>query len=219
MITPVGTWSRCLGVWALATAGCAGLLRLAAASLAPVPELLRTGDAGARPFAEWLEWLAATAVTGCAAWLWVVVTVVTLSAARGRGWARHRGAPPALRRLVLAACGMALAGGVAAPAQAVDARGRVPHPAARVVQGLPLPERAESPAHRLREDPATDRRVVVAAGDTLWSLAAGSLPADAADADVARRWHRIYALNRAVIGADPDLIRPGQRLRLPEPRR
>jgi hypothetical protein len=219
MDTPMGIRSRCLGVWALATAACAGLLRLAAASLAPVPALLRTEDTGARSFAEWLEWLAATTVAGCAAWLWVVVTVVTLSAARGRGRAGHRGAPPALRRLVLAACGLALAGGVTAPAQAVDAGGRVPHPAARVVQGLPLPERAEAPAHGRRDDTAAGRRVVVAPGDTLWSLAAGSLPADAADADVARRWHRIYALNRAVVGSDPDLIRPGQRLRLPEPRR
>ncbi|MBI0293492.1 LysM peptidoglycan-binding domain-containing protein, partial [Streptomyces sp. PRKS01-29] len=31
---------------------------------------------------------------------------------------------------------------------------------------------------------------------------------------VAGGWERLYAINRQVIGADPDLIRPGQRLTL-----
>jgi nucleoid-associated protein YgaU len=35
-------------------------------------------------------------------------------------------------------------------------------------------------------------------------------------ADIARFWPKIYAANRAVIGDDPDLIMPGQRLRIPE---
>jgi nucleoid-associated protein YgaU len=42
--------------------------------------------------------------------------------------------------------------------------------------------------------------------------------ADAADvADVAAYWPEIYALNRGLVGADPDLIRPGQLLRLADP--
>jgi len=32
---------------------------------------------------------------------------------------------------------------------------------------------------------------------------------------VEARWRAIYRLNRDVIGRDPDLIRPGQRLVLP----
>ena len=32
---------------------------------------------------------------------------------------------------------------------------------------------------------------------------------------MAESWHLIYRRNRGVIGADPDLIRPGQLLRLP----
>jgi nucleoid-associated protein YgaU len=55
----------------------------------------------------------------------------------------------------------------------------------------------------------------VRAGDSLWSLAAGDLPADSSDALVATRWRAIYAANRSVIGPDPDVIVPGQRLVLP----
>lgn len=33
----------------------------------------------------------------------------------------------------------------------------------------------------------------------------------------ANRWREIYELNREVIGGNPDLIHPGQRLRLPGP--
>lgn len=63
--------------------------------------------------------------------------------------------------------------------------------------------------------PAGAPTVIVGPGDCLWRLAEASLPRDATDAQISRRWHRIYALNRAAIGADPDLIQPGQRLRLP----
>jgi nucleoid-associated protein YgaU len=50
--------------------------------------------------------------------------------------------------------------------------------------------------------------VTVQAGDTLWGLAEEHL----GNGD---RWPEIYALNRAVVGADPDVIQPAQRLRLP----
>jgi nucleoid-associated protein YgaU len=58
-------------------------------------------------------------------------------------------------------------------------------------------------------------RVTVVEGDTLWRLAARTLPASARDARVANRWHHLYELNRDVIGDDPNLIQPGQRLLLP----
>jgi nucleoid-associated protein YgaU len=59
---------------------------------------------------------------------------------------------------------------------------------------------------------------VVVPGDTLWDIARRHLPDGATDADVARAWPRWYAVNRAVIGPDPALIRPGMRLRLPDRR-
>ncbi len=57
---------------------------------------------------------------------------------------------------------------------------------------------------------------VVAAGDSLWSIAAAQLGPGTAMAAIDHRWRRLYAANRAVIGKDPDLLIPSQRLRLPE---
>ena len=55
----------------------------------------------------------------------------------------------------------------------------------------------------------------MAPGDSLWALAAADLPDGASVAEVDERWREIHAANRDVIGDDPDLIRPGQQLRLP----
>jgi hypothetical protein len=46
----------------------------------------------------------------------------------------------------------------------------------------------------------------------LWALAAGTLPARAGNPRIDRTWRAWYATNRHTIGADPDLIVPGQRL-------
>ncbi|MFW5463063.1 LysM peptidoglycan-binding domain-containing protein [Knoellia sp. CPCC 206453] len=63
--------------------------------------------------------------------------------------------------------------------------------------------------------PSTDREVVVHRGDTLWSIAARHLGPQASDAEIAREWPRWFDLNRGLIGEDPDLILPGQILRVP----
>jgi hypothetical protein len=53
-------------------------------------------------------------------------------------------------------------------------------------------------------------------GDTLWSIAAGYLPAGARVAgNIASYWRRIYAVNRDAIGSDPDHIHPGVTLSVP----
>jgi nucleoid-associated protein YgaU len=72
--------------------------------------------------------------------------------------------------------------------------------AARLVTG---PSRAE---RRVADE------VVVRRGDSLWEIAARHLGPDASAADVAVEWPRWYQANGAVIGADPDLLIPGQRL-------
>ena len=74
--------------------------------------------------------------------------------------------------------------------------------AARIV--APPPHSDESPAE-----------VVVRRGDRLWEIAARHLPRGSSAADVAREWPRWYAANRAVIGADPDYLLPGQVLQRP----
>jgi nucleoid-associated protein YgaU len=58
--------------------------------------------------------------------------------------------------------------------------------------------------------------VVVVRGDTLWDIAAQELGAEPRNREIAARWPAWYAANRSVIGPDPDLILPGQRLSPPE---
>ena len=57
--------------------------------------------------------------------------------------------------------------------------------------------------------------VVVRRADTLWSIAARHLGPGASAAEIAREWPRWFAANHAVIGDDPDLLRPGQLLVAP----
>jgi hypothetical protein len=57
--------------------------------------------------------------------------------------------------------------------------------------------------------------VVVRRGDTLWDVAARHLRGGSSAAEIAAEWPRWYAANRDVIGDDPDLLRPGQRLAPP----
>jgi nucleoid-associated protein YgaU len=57
-------------------------------------------------------------------------------------------------------------------------------------------------------------------GDSLWCIAATTLARRTGErptsGDIARFWPTIHQENRDVIGDDPDLILPGQRLTLPE---
>ena len=62
---------------------------------------------------------------------------------------------------------------------------------------------------------APSTSVVVAPGDSLWAIAARHLPPGATDAEIAAAWPRWYEANAATIGADPDVIRPGQVLVVP----
>lgn len=197
---------RSLAVWAAVTTAATA----AAVVLAPVAVTPGPGFAGAL-------------VQGCAAvallavgWLWLGATVTVAAVTRGRE-APFRGVPAPVRRLVLAACGVALAGGlVAGPAHATPGRpqeGGTSDPAAGV-SGLPLPDRAVAPEPRAAAERRTAVVVTVSPGDSLWAIAARQHPG-ASDAEVDAAWRRIYALNRSAIGADPDLITPALRLRMP----
>lgn len=63
--------------------------------------------------------------------------------------------------------------------------------------------------------PAGEAPEVVVAGDTLWSIAARRSGPFANDVDVALNWPKWYAANKALIGDDPSLLRPGQVLQPP----
>jgi nucleoid-associated protein YgaU len=199
--------ARCVGVAGVAT----GLWGALAAFL--LPDLggavaLRAAPSTPVSFEELLVDGCAVAALLAATWLWAVTCAIALLAARGRPEAAPRRVPVVVRRLVLAACGAALAGAVHGPAGAAPGGSprSEPHGTAGAISvaGLPLPDRAlGAPV------------VVVRPGDTLWDLAAAHLPPGAGPARVTACWHRIHELNRDVIGEDPDLILPGQRLHLP----
>ena len=61
---------------------------------------------------------------------------------------------------------------------------------------------------------------VVEPGDSLWRIAGDTLAArngaEPSSADIARFWPVVYEANRAVVGDNPNLILPGQRLLIPE---
>lgn len=54
---------------------------------------------------------------------------------------------------------------------------------------------------------------VVKVGDTLWDIASTQLD-DPTDAQVTERWKAIWRSNRAVLGDHPELIHPGDELRI-----
>ena len=59
---------------------------------------------------------------------------------------------------------------------------------------------------------------VVAKGESLWAISHDLLVArgkGATNADIDRTWRSLWRANLEVVGADPSLIRPGQRLRIP----
>jgi resuscitation-promoting factor RpfA len=72
----------------------------------------------------------------------------------------------------------------------------------------------EGPTLRVARPAASPTVVVVRPGDSLWTISARHDPGAKA-ARIAAEWPSWWAANRAVIGADPDLIHPGQRLTPP----
>lgn len=75
------------------------------------------------------------------------------------------------------------------------------------------PSGATAPGGRA---PAPTRIVVVHQGDSLWSISDDLLGPGASDpARIAAAWPLLHDANRAVIGDDPDRLRPGQQLTVP----
>lgn len=90
--------------------------------------------------------------------------------------------------------------------QPIQPRPQPIQPRPRPTQPAPRPTH---PQHRPND-------VVVQPGDSLWSIAAAQLPANASATAVAGEWPRWYALNRAEIGPDPSRLTPGELLHRPE---
>jgi hypothetical protein len=150
-------------------------------------------------------------VAALAAWLVAVrlavgTVVAALAVHRVASSRWHRAAaataPTWLRRAVATALGAGLAGAMLAGSAAAVGEGTAG-------------QRVTWTADRPSADPVADHRVLVRTGDSLWRIAASRLGPRASVGDVAAAWPRWYAANRARIGPDPDLVRPGQRLRPP----
>ncbi|QZY30032.1 LysM peptidoglycan-binding domain-containing protein [Nocardioides coralli] len=208
--------SRCLAVWLVATAAAATVLAWLLPAGASSPPPWSTATSGGASFAPLLVAGCELAAAAAVSWLWLLVSLVVLEALDRP--APTGSVPVALRRLVLASCGLSLVGGLTVPAHA-GAPGPGQGPGDDLV-GLPVPDRTSAAAWQtaaLRPPPAPARStVVVAPGDSLWRLAARTLPTGVDPRAVDRRWRAIYRANHQLVGADPDLIHPGQRLLLPE---
>lgn len=179
---------------------------------------------------------AVTPVAGAACWAalgWLLVASLAVLCASAPGrcgrlgrTVSERTVPPALRRLLGVALGAALV--TSAGAGPALAGGRAPARPAGVVLDLdwPVPAPAGGPGGPANSRAATARHsprplgrsaadVTVRPGDSLWSISREQLPAGAGNQAVAATWPRWYAANRSVIGADPNRLFPGQRLRPP----
>lgn len=244
---------RCLTVWMLTTAAVVVVPLGLAPELRAARALADPADRASVPFDALLAIAAAIALTACAVWFWVVTTLVVGQAMTGRVRSVH-GCPDGVRRLLFAACGLALVA-TAAPAAADSTAGRPPAPDdSYAVSGLPLPDRVAidsgepsavepsavepgavepSAVEPSAVQPSADKPSavppnavkpgasrpgafhLVRSGDTLWGIAADSLPGSATDAHIDQRWRDIWSANRSAVGSDPDLIRPGAVLHLP----
>lgn len=222
---------RCLTVWCLATGSLGTLTALG------LHETLALRAEAVPTFDEVVVALAGAAAVLVCPWLWLLTSWGVLDALRGRpttvaaGW---------WRRATMAACGCAATVVVALPAHAhaqAPASGApeptAPHPSAstHVLDGLPYPERPALPAParpgaartsttsapQPAPTPGTAQTHLVRPGDTLWAIAAGRLHGTGAapsPEEVAEAVTRLHHANREVVGDDPDLILPGQRLAL-----
>lgn len=205
---------RCLSVWLAVTTAAA----LITAWLAPdlsAALAARQGEGGLaeQPFERLVAWLAAGSLVGCVAWGWAATSIVIAQTFLGRPTTNTRSVPGWLRTTVLVACGLAVLGATSA-AHADEDTARARSDQRHVLAGLPSPDRVVGSVLPVpaRHQPGIH---VVRPGDTLWDIAEADLGGRADDGVVTAHWHRIHALNLAVIGADPDLILPGQELRLP----
>jgi nucleoid-associated protein YgaU len=128
------------------------------------------------------------------AWALLLTVLGSIPALRGVAIA----VTPRILRGVLFA---GVAGAIAVPAAQADDRG---------VDGLRLPDR---PLIAGSVEPAPNQStVIVQSGDTLWAIVRDRLGPNADVATTAHGVDRWHVANREVIGPDPDLIHPGQRL-------
>lgn len=150
-------------------------------------------------------------------WATVLVILLLLEPVAGRELTGYAACPPAVRRVLLLACGVIALGAVTGPVHAEE-----PHtPTPQVhLDGLPLPDRTtDRTKGRIPADGAS-AGATVHHGDSLWLIARARLRAEQpgrvpSNVEIERAWRSWYAANRERVGADPDLIVPGTALDAP----
>lgn len=90
-----------------------------------------------------------------------------------------------------------------------------PPRAAEPAPGSTTPTTPTPSAPQAEVEPLQRQVHQVVPGDNLWDIVEAALGPRASNAEVAVAVEELYALNRDVIGDDPDLILPGQVLELP----
>lgn len=118
--------------------------------------------------------------------------------------------PAAVRGLLGLTCSLGVVTAESAHAE------QCPCPAISVDRPAEAPPISQPPARSKPNPAAKASAVVVRRGDTLWSIAAHRLGKHATAASIATHWPRWYAANRAVIGANPNLLFAGERLTPPD---
>lgn len=211
--------ARCAPVWLAVTVGTLLVLALLAEQL-PHHLSLDVARLDSMAFDVFLARACAVVLAACAAWLWLVTTLVLLEAVTGLALWRA-GCPAGLRRALLTACGVALVSTTPlGPVTADTSVGLPPTPPGTTpstLEGLPLPDRATARTPAPAPSPAQGT-LLVESGDTLWAIARDRLSPSASDAEITQAWHRIWTDNRNAIGPDPDLILPGTVLHLTDPK-
>lgn len=216
------TRARPLVITALAACG----LAVTAAAPLPTPPLAepqafarwwaRTGTPGAA------VGLARLAVAGGWAWLMVGAALVLRTERPPR-------LVPRWLRPVLLASSVGIASGGPAGAQTADPAGPrlvdlgpVPSPSPDVRPALLLRDLGSITTPEIDAESTTIHAVVdtwtVERGDHLWHIAEETLRdhgADPSERQVAIYWREVIAANAPTVGADPDLILPGQTIVLP----
>lgn len=122
--------------------------------------------------------------------------------------ARLLGCPPAWRRALVGAVVAVTAMLAPATAGATDATG-----SRLELDGLALPERTFGVCPSASTTASLSYRV--RPGDSLWIIAVKQLGSTASGAEVAKYVTELHQLNSTIIGANPDVIHPGQQLLLP----
>lgn len=214
------------------------------ASLAPTATLVLHHGVLAASLADLVLLSIGAAGTLAAAWYALTAAVLLIcctATQRSRRSLRrlaaisHRWGAPGLRRLATAGAVIGLLGAsapaLAAPVVADDLSWGSTTPTASDVaptaassdtqETAPTPEEAPTPENTTTPDGLTppsspaSNTYTVKAGDCLWNIARRALPEGASNAAIASEWQSWYQHNRAVIGANPDLLHPGQILHAP----